>query len=63
MRSVVKYKDRRGSPYRVNREPLSETTCERIAGDSGMSALQVAIALAAGQRVAGREGRSYRLEG
>lgn len=63
MMTVVKYRDRRGTPYRVNREPWSEITCERIAKDNGsMSALQVAVQLALGTRIAGSDGRSYRIE-
>lgn len=63
MRVVVKYKTRpNGGEYLVNREPLSEQTCERLAKDLGMTALQIAVQLAHGQRLKMSEGRSYRLE-
>lgn len=63
MRLVHKLKQRApaSAPYLVNREPLSEITCTRIAADCGMTPLQVAVTLGIGSTLRGKEGRLYQL--
>ena len=63
MRQVFKLKQRSptSAPYLVNREPLSETTCSRIAADCGITPLQAAVNLGLGTTLRGKEGRLYQL--